>query len=514
MFSDYIDRGALVNPDRAWATDGRTALTYREATNLTHRVALALRREGLEPGSRAAVYSRNDATALASIAGLVRAGVTWIALNPYAKSAELAALLRKADCEYMIFSDSLAAEAAELIDEVPTIKGAVGFGGDRQDEFDSWLAPVGGIAARLPFDADSVTMILASGGTTGTPKAVPITCRQCLAMCLAFNAHMPEEMPPNYLMATPMTHAAGVSAWPVLAEGGTVLIHDGVDPDRIFETIEREKVSRLFLPPTAIYGLLSAADGHAVDFSSLRHFIYASAPMSVDKLEEAMDVFGPVMTQTFGQAEAPMICTCMTPREHAEAVTDPRRRERLQSCGRQSLVATVEVMNSDGDLVPTGEVGEIVVRGDLVMDGYYGDTDASEGSNRPGYWHGTSDLGYRDADGYVYIVDRQRDMIITGGFNVYPSEIERVVWSMPAVLDCAVIGIPDDKWGEAVTAFVELKDGEAVTEAEIVMACKAELGSVKAPKSVVFDKLPRTANGKVVKRVIRDAYWTERERKV
>jgi acyl-CoA synthetase (AMP-forming)/AMP-acid ligase II len=300
----------------------------------------------------------------------------------------------------------------------------------------------------------------------------------------------------------------------VLAEGGTVVVHDGVRPGAIFDSIERHRVTRLFLPPTAIYALLDHRAAGDVDFSSLRHFIYAAAPMSADKLEEALEVFGPVMTQTFGQVEAPMICTVMSPSEHVEAVRDARRRMRLTSCGRPSLVARVEIMGADGELVEPGAHGEIVVRGDLVMEGYYGDAKATAEARRPGGWHGTGDIGFRDDEGFVYIVDRKRDMIITGGFNVFPSAVERVVWSHPAVLDCAVIGLPDEKWGESVTAVVELKNGEDVSAEEIVALCRSALGSVQAPKAVLFRALPRSANGKVLKRVLRDEYWAGQARMV
>jgi acyl-CoA synthetase (AMP-forming)/AMP-acid ligase II len=174
----------------------------------------------------------------------------------------------------------------------------------------------------------------------------------------------------------------------------------------------------------------------------------------------------------------------------------------------------VEIMDERGALLGPGERGEIVVRGDLVMDGYYRNAEASAEARRPGGWHGTGDIGFRDRDGFVYIVDRKRDMIVSGGFNVYPSDVERVLWSHPSVLDCAVIGVPDDKWGEAVTAVVELKDGHDVSEEEIIALCKAALGSVQAPKAVLFRSLPRSTNGKVLKRVLRDEFWAGRARMV
>jgi len=516
MFTDYLDRGLAVNADGVCVTsaDGTTALTYREVAALSHRIAAALQRDGIADGATVAICSPNDVTALSCVIGILRAGATWVALNPKSEAAEQAALLDVVACDHLLYHASLAERAAALLDRVPSIRGGIAFGGSAGETFEQWLAPAGTTVARGPFDPDAVAMVMGTGGTTGRPKAVPITNRQYLTMSLAFNAHLAEPAPPVYLLATPMTHAAGVSAWPVLAEGGTVVVHDGVRAQEIFASIERHRVTRLFLPPTAIYALLSDPGVRTADFSSLRHFIYAAAPMSVDKLVEAMEVFGPVMTQTFGQAEAPMICTCMTPREHAEALADETKRRRLGSCGRPSYVAAVEIMDDDGRLLAAGERGEIVVRGDLVMGGYHGDPQATAATRRPGGWHATGDVGYRDGDGFVYIVDRKRDMIISGGFNVFPSDVERVIWGHPAVLDCAVIGVPDDKWGEAVTAVVELKDGGTVEGEELIALCKAALGSVQAPKAVLFRELPRSANGKVLKRVLRDEYWAGRARLV
>jgi acyl-CoA synthetase (AMP-forming)/AMP-acid ligase II len=315
-------------------------------------------------------------------------------------------------------------------------------------------------------------------------------------------------------MATPMTHAAGTLGFPTIAEGGTIVVHDGVKAATVLSSIEQDRVTRLFLPPTAIYSLLADPGVREHDYSSLRHFLYAAAPMSTDKLVEAMDVFGPVMAQCFGQAEAPMLATYLSPAEHVEALADPAKRARLASCGRPSMIAAVAIMDDDGNLLDDGEHGEIVVRGDLVMSAYYENPEASAEVRRPGGWHATGDIGYRDADGFYFIVDRKRDMIISGGFNVFPSEVERVIWSHPDVLDCAVIGVPDEKWGEAVTAVVELKDGAGVTEVELIALCKGELGSVKSPKAVHFRELPRSTAGKVLKRSLRDEYWAGRDRRV
>jgi acyl-CoA synthetase (AMP-forming)/AMP-acid ligase II len=299
----------------------------------------------------------------------------------------------------------------------------------------------------------------------------------------------------------------------LMAAGATQIILPGFDAAKVVNAIETEGVTHMFLPPTAIYMLLAHPAIKQHDFSSLEHFIYAAAPMSVDKLKECLEVFGPVMTQTFGQAEAPMLCTFLSPQEHM-VIGDPDKEKRLASCGRPTLLTPVEIMDDDGNLMPAGERGEIVVRGNLVMPGYYKNPEATAEVSTFG-WHHTGDIGFKDEDGYVYIVDRKKDMIISGGFNVYPSEIEQIIWGHPAVQDCAVIGVPDEKWGEAVKAVIELKQGSSTNSDEIIALCKAKLGSVKAPKSVDFwDSLPRSAVGKVRKKDIRETFWKGRTRAI
>jgi acyl-CoA synthetase (AMP-forming)/AMP-acid ligase II len=516
VFVDYFDRGLALNPEAICLSDatGARRLTYREAALSSSLVAEGLRRSGLTSRARVAVYSPNDVTAFICVMGIMRAGMTWVAVNPKSDPSESSDLLDLTECEALLYHEALAENAAALAAQVASIALQVQFGRPGDDTFAAWMGASAPTALREPLGPDATAVIIGTGGTTGRPKAVPISNRQFMTMGLAFNAHMPEDAPPVYIVATPMTHAAGLSAFPVLAEGGKIVVHDGFHAGEIIESIEHHQVTRLFLPPTAIYMLLAEPGIRDAQLGSLRHFIYAAAPMSSDKLIEAIDVFGPVMTQTFGQAEAPMICTFMGPAEHADALSDPSKGRRLASCGRSSLVAAVELMDDDGRIVGNHERGEIVVRGDLVMRGYLNNPEATAEVRRPGGWHATGDIGFRDGDGYIYIVDRKRDMIISGGFNVYPSEVERVLWSHSAVLDCAVIGIPDEKWGEAVTAVVELKSDATADADELIALCKASLGSVQAPKSVLFRELPRSANGKVLKRVLRDEFWVGRVRQV
>ena len=262
------------------------------------------------------------------------------------------------------------------------------------------------------------------------------------------------------------------------------------------------------------YRLLDIPDlNKKVDLSSLKYFLYGAAPMSVEKLKQAIAVFGPVMMGGYGQTEAPASISFLSPGEHfveGKVASD----ERLSSVGRPSPLVHVEIMNDANEILKRGETGEICVRGDLVMKGYYKAPDKTAEAIVDGWLH-TGDIGHVDDEGYLHITDRKKDMIITGGFNVYPSEVEQALWGHAAVRDCAVIGVPDDKWGEAVKAVVELNAGQSVTAEELIALCKEKLGSVKAPKTVDFVvALPRSPVGKVLKKDLRQQYWQIRERKI
>jgi acyl-CoA synthetase (AMP-forming)/AMP-acid ligase II len=258
-----------------------------------------------------------------------------------------------------------------------------------------------------------------------------------------------------------------------------------------------------------MYTLLDHAGVRGRDFSSLKYLVIAASPVSPAKLREAMEVFGPAVCQCYGQAEAPMFLTFLSTRDLMNGPS-----ERWSSCGRSTLSVRLEIMGPEGALLGPRERGEIVARGNLTMVGYYRNAEATAAMTTDG-WRRTGDIGFRDEHGFVYIVDRAKDMIITGGFNVYSVEVEQVILEHAAVLDCAVIGVPDPKWGEAVSAFVELKSGAEFNAAEIISLVRARLGPIHAPKTVeAWPSLPRSAAGKVIKAQIRARFWQGRERAV
>jgi fatty-acyl-CoA synthase len=360
---------------------------------------------------------------------------------------------------------------------------------------------------------DDLAAIFYTGGTTGRPKGVAHSNRTLLAALLSEALEMGLGEREVFAHVAPMTHAGGAFALPVWWGGGTNLVLGGFDPDQLLDAIERERVTSTLMVPTMIYVLLDHPKTAGTDTSSLRTVIYGAAPMGRERLVQALEQFGPVFCQRYGQTEAPNQLTVLTKADHADAI-ESGDHERLSSCGHPVRIAEVRLVDDEMRDVEPGQPGEIVARGPHVMLGYWNRPEETAATIRDG-WLCTGDVARADERGYLYIVDRKKDMIITGGFNVYPKEVEQSLFSHPAVRDACVIGIPDDKWGESVKAIVVVEDGADVGEAELIAWVKDLKGSVVAPKSVDFvDAIPLTAVGKHDKPTLRKAYWGARERAV
>ena len=345
-------------------------------------------------------------------------------------------------------------------------------------------------------------MLVGTGGTTGRPKGVMLTPTNLETMTALTLMGYPFDGPPVYLALAPLTHAAGVLCFPVLSLGGEVVIMRTPDVVGFLRLVEEHRVTHTFLPPTLIYMVLASPYLEATDLSSLQCFWYGAAPMSASRLEEALTRIGPVMAQLFGQTEAPMMISMMPPGDHFRADGSVAT-ERLTSAGRPAPLVTVAILDEHDRPVAPGERGEICARSSLVMAGYWKNPEETARTLRNGWLH-TGDIGFLDDDGFLHIVDRAKDMIITGGFNVYSTEVEQAVLAHDAVQDCAVIGLPDDKWGERVVVVVQPHPGATVDADELTAFVKQRIGSVKAPKEVhVWADLPRSKVGKVLKTEIK-----------
>jgi len=500
---DYLDKGAMLGEDAPCLTMGDVNLSYAEVQRLSHRVARALQRAGIAAGDKVAVLSSNDATAFGCVFGLSRAGAVWCPVNPRNEAAENRFVLDAFDCAALFFHSAYAPMVEQMRTGLPKVRVFVCI--DRPGAFAPSLAQWLEGASDAPIETapvDELALIAGTGGTTGQPKGVMLSARNLETMSALTLMGYPFVGRPSYLALAPLTHAAGVLCFPVLALGGRVVIMPKPDLTDFLALIERYRITHTFLPPTLIYMLLEHPQLAATRRDSLQCFWYGAAPISAARLEEALTKIGPVMAQLFGQTEAPMMISMMAPLEHFNA-DGSIARQRLSSAGRPAPLVQVAAMNAEGRLLPRGEIGEIVVRGSLVMMGYYKDPAATAQASRFG-WHHTGDIGRIDEDGYLYIVDRAKDMIISGGFNVYSVEVEQALLQHPDVQDCAVIGLPDHKWGEKVVAVLQLHAGRSVDPQEIQAFVKARIGSVKAPKLVeTWPDLPRSKVGKVLKKDIR-----------
>jgi acyl-CoA synthetase (AMP-forming)/AMP-acid ligase II len=511
---DYFDDSAARRPSKiAFVQPDGSSLTYKQALEQSQRIASALHGCGVSEDGKIAVYSPNDARAFIAMLGIFRSGRIWVPLNARNTVEDNSAFMNYTDVEGLFYHSSFEKEVLEL--KARALKLLVCL-----DDVSGSGSPLSEFCVRadtaVPDFADDPLRpcnILATGGTTGRSKGAVWTNQTWETLIANFWTSTDATGPnPVHLCVAPMTHGAGVLALMLMPKAPTNVILDKADPALILGAIETYGVTHLYLPPTVLYSLLSSPELWTKDLSSLRFFLISAAPVAPEKLRTALQVFGPVMAQAFGQAEAPFFLTFLTPDDHKRGADEGS--ELLRSCGRPTMFSRVEIMNDEGALLPARSVGEIVARSNLVMKEYYKDPEATKAVSAFG-WHHTGDIGFKDEDGYVYIVDRKRDMIISGGFNVFSTEVEARLLAHQCVQDCAVIGVPDEKWGEAVTAVVELKAGTAATADELIAFCRSTLGGVKTPKAIeIWPSLPRSPVGKVLKRAIRDRYWEGRSRAV
>jgi len=514
----HFERAAHLHPDRlAFVQPDGEGISYASAAQTVHALASALRAAGVMEGARVAILCPNDSVGLLAMLGAIRAGLIWISLNPRNTVEDNLTLVETAGASVLLFHKMFTAEAERIrggLSGSPLCMELYYLaGGGRPSGAKFRSAGEYGLPA-LSYDMDRPCAIFATGGTTGRSKGAVWTNRTWETLIANFWTCAPQTDHPIHLCVAPITHGAGALALILLPRGVTNVLMTSTDPGAILAAIERHRVTHLFLPPTVLYALLSSPLLGKHDTSSLIFFLISAAPVGADKLREAVGAFGPVMCQAFGQAEAPFLLTYLSSADLVRALTSEADAHILRSCGRATMFAEVEIMDDCGHILGPGQAGEIVARSGLVMAGYYADETATSAVSEFG-WHHTGDIGIKDGAGFVFIVDRKRDIIISGGFNIYSTEVENVLLAHSEVQDCAVIGVPDDKWGEAVKALVECKAGASVMPEDLLAYCKEKLGSVKCPKTIeIWERLPRSPVGKVLKRTIRERYWVGRERQV
>ena len=488
-----------------------TVLSYDDVTGSIYRFARALVAQGLKAGDGLALLTGNRPEQFYTTSAAQLLGVRTLSLHPLSSVKDHVYILGDAEIDRIVF-DPRYADSMGKMSDLMALKTIASFGPS---------APACDLihaASREPPEPLDVSLLgtpppglVYTGGTTGRPKGIMMSPE---AGAFAMHAIMTQwQWPQNIrmLLSTPLNHAAGTMLLPTFSCGGSIVLQANFSPERWLEAVEKHRVTAAMIVPTQLYRILDSPQLHQTDLSSLESIFYGAAPCSPTRLAEAIDVFGPVFFQFYGQTEAPMTVCVLRKEEH-----DLANPARLSSCGKPIPGIDVRLLDEDGREVADGEPGEICVSGALVSLRGYKNRPEETAEALAGGWLHTGDIATRDSEGFLYIVDRRKDMIVSGGSNIYPREVEDVLAAHPGVAQVAVIGIPDPRWGESLKAVVVRRTGaDDLSVDELIQFVRQEKGALYAPKSVDFvDSIPLSPLGKPDKKALRNAYWGEQGRLV
>ncbi len=486
------------------------SLSYAGTTELIGRFQKVFSQLGLQPGARVALLSANRADSWCSgvAAQLARLSVT--SLHPLGSLDDQLFQLEDSEAEVLVVdADTFRDRGGNLANRASTLKavftlGPADYGIDLLQAADA----AGTATARCFAGPDDLATLNYTGGTTGKSKGAMRYHREIAGFANAILADFEIPDDPSYLTVAPISHVAGSKVLPTLMRGGTVHLVKGFDPGAVLATIARERINFTLLVPTMIYVLLDHPGLDRTDLSSLQLLLYGASAMSPSRLVEGIERIGPVFSQLYGQTE------CYPVSVLRKADHDSKTPELFLSCGFPIAACQVKILDNDDQEVALGEAGEICVRAPHVMAEYWKRPEQTAETLKSGWLH-TGDIARQDERGYMFILDRKKDMIVSGGFNIFPREVEDVLSQHADVAMVAVVGMPDDKWGEAVTAVVVAREGARPNADELINLVKAKKGSAHAPKHIEFVKeLPMTGVGKVDKKVLKAGFWAGRERLV
>ena len=516
ILGDVIESNAAQFPDKEGVVDEIARLSFAELAERTRRLANALAARGVERGDRVAVIAQNcheyiEAFGAGEIAGFITSPV-----NFRLTAAELGHLLSDCRPSAVIFDHAYKAAVAAVRPALDSVKSFICIDGTANgaEDYESVLAASSAAPPRLRAQPDDTAFIIYTSGTTGRPKGVMHSHRGQILSALSFCMDGSIDQNDRIVIANPLFHAGG--KWMQLGHhfrGCTVYLQRQFDAGVLLETIERERITATLLPATMLRAVLDHPDFAWRDLSSLRTLYYAAGPTPVPLLRRALAAFGPILIQYYGGTEAGGVGTAMLKHHHAH--DDPAvLARRLASAGQPKPLARVRIVREDGTDCDVDEPGEIIVHSDAHMQGYWNNPAATAETLRDG-WIYTGDIGTRDRDYFIYVIDRKKEMIISGGANIYAREVEDALHCHPAVLEAAVIGVPDEKWGEAVHAVVAKQPGATVTANDLIEHCRSLIASYKKPSGVTFvADLPKQENGKIDKLALRAPFWAGRERRV
>jgi long-chain acyl-CoA synthetase len=506
----FLDKAARQYPDTAALMQGQEVISYREFRDRALAIGGNLRSLGCGPGDRVAFCLANSPRILEIIFGCFAAGLVVVPINARLHAREIAyivdncgarALVHGPEYQEGILANAQAFQRLEKRICTAAVEGAV--------PYEILLGKENALAAGANVDAEDYCWLFYTSGTTGRPKGAIWNHRMVRVVVMNYLADVHNIQPgERVLHAAPMSHGSGIVALPAVARAATNVVFDraSFDPKALFGAVEAMRISHIaFLAPTQIIKMLEEFTPGEFDLSSLKAICYGGAPFYVEYLRKAVDTFGPIFAQIYGQGEAPITITGLNAAMHARLLQtdDPR----IGSAGQIRTDVEARCVDEHDMPLGPGEIGEVVVRGDIVMPGYWNDAQATADALRGGWLH-TGDVGYFDDRGYLFLLDRAKDMIISGGNNVYPREVEEIIIQHPGVASVVVLGVPHEYWGEAVHAVVVSKPGHTLTAEEIIAHCGQHVAGYKKPKGVDFvDALPVSGYGKILRREVRERYW-------
>jgi long-chain acyl-CoA synthetase len=510
---DITRRHAKTRPDSVALHFEGQHLTYDELDRRTNRIANGLIAEGVQPQARIAILSKNTPAFFELWFGAAKADVVLVPVNFRLAPPEVAFVVEDAGAQLLFVGAEFYPLVEKIAHELKSVRRIIALDGP----FASWTNYSDWVAAQPDNDraievaTDHCAIQMYTSGTTGHPKGAQLSHANLLTLMPGALSQFGDWHDGDVnLVCMPLFHIGG-SGWGLIGFFcgiESVLMRDP-DPAAILKLIPEYRITKAFLVPALMLFLLQLPQCSTTDFSSLELVVYGASPAPVDLVRKAVKVFGCGLAQVYGLTETTGAITYLGPEEHRDGA-----QARLKSCGKAMTGVELRVVDAAGKDVPTGEVGEVVCRTPQIMLGYWNQGEATSRAIRNGWFH-SGDAGYLDEEGHLYIYDRVKDMIISGGENIYPAEVESALFSHPAVADVAVIGVPDDKWGEAVKAFVVKRQGAEVTQDELIIFARERIAGYKVPRTVDFvDTLPRNPTGKILKRELRRPFWVGQERQV
>jgi fatty-acyl-CoA synthase/long-chain acyl-CoA synthetase len=506
----YANRSAVRVDDRT--------LTYDALDRRANAVAHRLIERDIESEDRVGLLMSNCLEYVILDLALIKVGAVKVPLNDMLSDDEIEFILSDSEVECLICGPAFAETVNGMLDSLPALQHIIGIEstGTLPDGFETYESLAGEAPQSPSFDVspgDEVGLFY-TGGTTGKPKGVVQTQGRLAMNALSYIIELDISGGDTMLLMTPLPHSAGAFLWGGLLSGSTTVITDGFDRESVPSIIEAHDITWTFMVPAMIYRLLDNPFLLDYDTDSLETLVYGAAPMTAPRLREGIEAFGPVFLQFYGQTELPNLITTLGKTEHALAI-DGDREDWLSSAGQPCLMADIGIVDVEtGQRLSPGEAGEVIATAPYAMKEYHNRPDATEETLRNG-WVRTGDIGRIDDDGYLYLLDRAEDMIITGGMNVYSTEVEDVVDELDSVMEVGVIGVPDEDWGEAVKAIVVPRNGESQIREEVMNFVDGRLADYKKPKTVdKVTELPKTPYGKIDKTKLRDKYWGDDERRI